>query len=71
MLQANIVDDYSTDVKPHQSVLPYSDSISSIAWVPPHLGRVLTTTSWDRELRILSLEDSQFPALVRCCRRHL
>jgi WD40 repeat protein len=66
MLQANIVDDYSTDVKPHQSVLPYSDSISSIAWAPPHLGRVLATTSWDGELRILSLEDSQFgPALFQ------
>jgi len=48
-------DDYKNDVKPDQSVPNYQDSISSVAWAPPQIGNFFATTSWDGELRILSV----------------
>ena len=54
------LDDYKNDVKPDQSMPPYSDSISSLAWSSPNIGNYFATTSWDGELRILSVEQGQF-----------
>jgi hypothetical protein len=43
MLQANIVDDYYTDVKPHQSVLPYSDT-PTLHWSAAETMRAVRST---------------------------
>ena len=60
------LDDYKNDLKPDQSVPNYQDSISSIAWAPPQIGNFFATTSWDGELRIMSLEQGQFgPAIFQ------
>lgn len=60
------LDDYKNDVKPDQSMPNYQDSISNISWAPAHLGNFFVTSSWDGELRILSLEQGQFgPAIFQ------
>ena len=60
------LDDYKNDVKPDQSMPNYSDSISSIAWAPNHIGNFFATTSWDGELRIVAVEQGQFgPAIFQ------
>jgi mRNA export factor len=44
------VDEYKNDLRPDQSVTPFPDSISSLAWSP--IGnRIFATTSWGGELR--------------------
>lgn len=54
------LDDYKNDIKPDQSVPNYNDSISSIAWASQQLPNYFATTSWDGELRVLSVEPGQF-----------
>ena len=49
------LDDYKNDIKPDQSMPGYNDSISSIAWASQQMPNFFATTSWDGELRILSL----------------
>ena len=60
------LDDYKNDIKPDQSMPGYNDSISSIAWANQQLPNYFATTSWDGELRVLSLEQGQFgPAIFQ------
>jgi len=53
-------DDYKNDIKPDQSVPLFTDSISSIVWAPQHVGNFFATTSWDGDLRVLSVEQGQY-----------
>jgi len=41
------MDDYKSDIKPDQSMPPFADSISSIAWSAPQLPNYFASTSWD------------------------
>jgi mRNA export factor len=60
------LDDYKNDVKPDQSMPAYADSVSSLAWSSPNIGNFFATTSWDGELRILSVEQGQYgPAIFQ------
>jgi len=48
-------DDYKNDIKPDQSVPLYSDTISCISWAPQQIGNFFATTSWDGDLRVMSV----------------
>jgi hypothetical protein len=54
-LGGTLADDYKNDFKPDQSVPGFQDSISSISWAPSNIGNYFATTTWDRDLRIMSL----------------
>lgn len=59
-------DDYNKDVKPDQTVPIFQDSISAISWAPAQIGNIFATTSWDGELRVMSVEQGQFgPAILQ------
>lgn len=53
----NFNDDYKNDIKPDQTVTPFGDAFSSIAWAP-NLNQIFATTSWDGDLRIFEVNNS-------------
>ena len=55
-LGGTLADDYKNDIKPDQSVPNFQDSISSISWAPPNIGNYFAASTWDKDLRIMSLE---------------
>ena len=46
-LGTTALDDYKNDVKPDQSVPPFGDSISSIAWASQQAPNLFCSVSWD------------------------
>lgn len=60
----NSQDDYKNDIKPDQSMPNYADSISSIAWASAQIPNYFATTSWDGELRVLSVEQGQYGTAI-------
>lgn len=42
----NIADDYKNDIKPDQTVPPFGEAISSVAWAH-NIGQIFATTAWD------------------------
>ncbi|CAM6006158.1 unnamed protein product [Sphagnum balticum] len=62
-MNTNSLDDYKNDIKPDQSTTPFNDSFSSIAWSPT-LGPIFASTSWDGELRVYEVGQTQMgPAI--------
>ena len=60
------LDDYKNDIKPDQSMPNYNDSISNVAWANQQLPNYFATTSWDGELRVLSIEQGNYgPAIFQ------
>jgi WD40 repeat protein len=57
------VDDYKADYKPDQSVTPFNDSFSSIAWAP-NVPQVFASTSWDGELRIFDVTQGAYGTAI-------
>lgn len=59
MLSTQVQDEYNNDVKPDQTMPPFTDSISHIAWAPT-IPNVFACTTWDGELRIIEVTQNQF-----------
>ncbi len=62
MLSTQNQDEYINDVKPDQSVPPFTDTISHIAWAPT-IPNIFACTTWDGDLRIIEVTQNQ---LGRC-----
>jgi mRNA export factor len=56
-------DDYKNDIKPDQSVTPFNDSFSNMAWAPS-VPNVFASTSWDGELRIFDVTQGPYGSAI-------